>query len=204
MAAKFLLVTILLFASAELLNFQRQKLQPVCRKALKIRKFVNTQEAIWTHSTTARFYIRCKVDVRTSITKKLISFRRKYYTDEGRHWLAKKLDGLFSEKQKDVMQICPPGERVTEKEAVLYIGAKYDCALIKVTPAAHDHKSHFDLRVWNSSIIHGVDPSCLRMFAGFKEHGRVIYGPRCQDILTVHSNGLTVFSSNYREGTRHG
>lgn len=186
MAEKRLFVTILLVASLELLNFQKQKLSSAAFKSLNIRKFVGMQEPIWTHSTTASFFVRCKVDVRKTITNTSISFRRTYYTDEERHWTAKNLEGIFLQKQKDVMQIRPPGEKFTAKETIAYIGPNYHCALIKVTPVAHGLTPYFDLRVLNSSVTHGVDPICLKTFAGFGERGRVIYGRRCQEILCIH------------------
>ncbi|KAL1469605.1 hypothetical protein MTO96_040982, partial [Rhipicephalus appendiculatus] len=97
--------------------------------------FVCTNERVWTYSTSTSEYVRCKVDQVTSICRAAILFRRYYFYDETHHWTVKKLQGIFSTEQRDVMQVRNLGGVFLSKEKMLYMSRKYGCAVIKVTQA---------------------------------------------------------------------
>uniref|UniRef100_A0A224YN54 Lipocalin n=1 Tax=Rhipicephalus zambeziensis TaxID=60191 RepID=A0A224YN54_9ACAR len=182
---KYVFVFAILLVSPESLHFHGLKFSKDIFQALKIRKFVKTHNAIWTYSTTASFYVRCKVDVLMSINKTSILFRRKHYRDEQMHWAAQNIEGLFPRNQKDIMLTRPPGARFTGKETIVFAGVNYECAVIKVTPVVEGHRQYYDLRVLNASVTHRIDPRCLQKFEQLREHRRVIYGPTCQHILNI-------------------
>uniref|UniRef100_A0A131Z1T7 Lipocalin n=1 Tax=Rhipicephalus appendiculatus TaxID=34631 RepID=A0A131Z1T7_RHIAP len=187
MKEKLLFACVLFFAHATLSNGVIENAQ-VLFKPLDIRKFVGTNEPIWTWNTTASESVLCKVDEKKSLTHGSIFFRRKYYSYKILQPIVKDYEGIFSPQQQNVMRLRKSGYKSTmfvAKEALLYWSAKYRCAVIKVTPSLRGHLPFYELRVWNSAVEHSPHEKCIRHFEKLGKRGRVIYDPRCQDILTA-------------------
>uniref|UniRef100_A0A131YV64 Lipocalin n=1 Tax=Rhipicephalus appendiculatus TaxID=34631 RepID=A0A131YV64_RHIAP len=152
---------------------------------LDIRPFVGTTQRIWTYNTSASSYIRCKVDQARNLSKTSIFFRRAYFYDEQHRWIAKNLEGLFSKKQKDVMQVRNQAHVFIDKEKILYLNMKYRCAVIKVTQAHLGWESYYELRLWDAWVKQGPHAKCVLQFARHTHKGKVIYGPFCDNILHI-------------------
>ncbi|KAL1466463.1 hypothetical protein MTO96_042721, partial [Rhipicephalus appendiculatus] len=147
--------------------------------------FVCTNERVWTYSTSTSEYVRCKVDQVTSICRAAILFRRHYFYDETHHWTVKKLQGIFSTEQRDVMQVRNLGGVFLSKEKMLYMSRKYGCAVIKVTQAQLGREPYYELRIYNGFVKQGPNHKCVRQFQKHTQKGKIIYGPLCDNILHI-------------------
>ncbi|XP_037576053.1 uncharacterized protein LOC119458291 isoform X2 [Dermacentor silvarum] len=155
MAGKQLFASFVLLVSMTLVNGVL-KSGPRIWRTLDIRKFVCTRERIWTYSTNTSEYTRCKMDQETSMSNGSIFFRRTYFYDEQWHWIAKSLEGVFPKHQKNLMHIRNKGQL-----------------------------PHYDLRVWNRFVTQRPHEKCVKHFEKLAPMGKVIYGPRCQEITKI-------------------
>ncbi|XP_037576052.1 uncharacterized protein LOC119458291 isoform X1 [Dermacentor silvarum] len=184
MAGKQLFASFVLLVSMTLVNGVL-KSGPRIWRTLDIRKFVCTRERIWTYSTNTSEYTRCKMDQETSMSNGSIFFRRTYFYDEQWHWIAKSLEGVFPKHQKNLMHIRNKDHLFIAKEKIVYMNEKYGCAVIKVTQELLGQLPHYDLRVWNRFVTQRPHEKCVKHFEKLAPMGKVIYGPRCQEITKI-------------------
>ncbi|XP_075721619.1 uncharacterized protein LOC119167967 isoform X2 [Rhipicephalus microplus] len=153
-----------------------------------IRKFVHTEEPIWTWTTTNIENVLCKVDEMKSYTQGSIFFSTKYYAYKILKPILKNYEGIFSTEQPNVMRLRKSGFKsavFVGKEILIYWRKKFRCAVIKVAPSLRGHQPYYELRVWNSTASVGPHEKCTRRFQKLGKKGRVIYHSKCQDILKV-------------------
>ncbi|XP_075721620.1 uncharacterized protein LOC119167967 isoform X3 [Rhipicephalus microplus] len=103
-----------------------------------IRKFVHTEEPIWTWTTTNIENVLCKVDEMKSYTQGSIFFSTKYYAYKILKPILKNYEGIFSTEQPNVMRLRKSGFKsavFVGKEILIYWRKKFRCAVIKVAPS---------------------------------------------------------------------
>nr|XP_037290379.1 uncharacterized protein LOC119185494 isoform X1 [Rhipicephalus microplus] len=172
MVQERLYTTVLVFSSMTLVSalFARG----VSKRRPDIKEFLCTRERIWTYKTNTSEYVQCKVDRVTSISQTSIIFRRYYFRDEQHHWTKKKLQGIFSAEQCDVMQVRNLDNIFLSKEKLLYMTRKYGCAVMMVTQAQHGREPYYELRVWESFLKQRPNVKCVREFQKHTHKGKTI------------------------------
>uniref|UniRef100_A0A224YLX2 Lipocalin n=1 Tax=Rhipicephalus zambeziensis TaxID=60191 RepID=A0A224YLX2_9ACAR len=180
-AAAMVVCFVLLFAlclrpvqSFNFLSFKR-------KKAYDIRKFLNTEEPIWTYNTSMRANVWCEVSLKLNVTASSIFFARSSYDRKGRTTAI--LEGKFVSDRKKHMDMSSPDGVYTLNEDIVYMSDDRGCAVIMVTSSFDGQKETFDLRVRNSSLTSGITEKCQRKFNKRVPEGQVIYKPQCQRIL---------------------
>ncbi|XP_049266717.1 uncharacterized protein LOC119374514 [Rhipicephalus sanguineus] len=109
-----------------------------------------------------------------------------YFYDEQHRWIAKKLEGLFSKQQKDVMQVRNKGRVFLFKEKVLFMSKRHRCAVMKVKQQHLGWETYYDLRLWDAWVKIGPHAKSVQQFAKHAHKGKVIYGPLCDNILQIN------------------
>ncbi|XP_037275411.2 uncharacterized protein LOC119168097 isoform X1 [Rhipicephalus microplus] len=153
------------------------------KKAYNIRKFFDTEEPIWTYTTSKRANVWCEVGVTNNVTESSVSFKRSSYDRKGR--TSGILEGKLSDRKKH-MDIKSQDGVYTLHEDIIYMNQNGSCAVIMVTTAFGGKQSTFDLRVRNSSIAWGPTEKCKKHFKKHEAQGQNIYQPQCQRILTYN------------------
>uniref|UniRef100_L7LT70 Putative group i salivary lipocalin n=1 Tax=Rhipicephalus pulchellus TaxID=72859 RepID=L7LT70_RHIPC len=151
------------------------------KKAYDMRKFLNTEEPIWTYNTTKRTNVWCEVNVKHNFTESSIFFTRSSYDRKGRTTAL--LEGKFVSDRKKHMDMSSPDGVYMLNEDIVYMSDDRGCAVIAVTSSFDGQKESFDLRVRNSSLTSGITEKCKRKFSKRVPEGQIIYKPQCQRIL---------------------
>ncbi|XP_037500473.1 uncharacterized protein LOC119374448 [Rhipicephalus sanguineus] len=151
------------------------------KKAYNIRKFLNTEEPIWTYNTSKRVNVWCEVGVKNSVTDGSIFFTRSSYDRKG--MTSAVLEGKFDRDRKKHIDISSPDGVYTLQEDIVYMSDDRGCAVIIVTSSFDGQQESFDLRVRNSSLTSGITEKCKHKFSKRVSEGQIIYKPKCQRIL---------------------
>ncbi|KAL1484957.1 hypothetical protein MTO96_032268 [Rhipicephalus appendiculatus] len=126
---------------------------PAIKKTYDIEKFLWTKSFIWTYNTTRGGARTCQVDKVTHINDTTVTLKRYFYNVLHRKTFIPLVGTLYFDR-KNLMIVRAPGGVVT-----------------------------YDLRVWNAYTKLGPASDCVRKFSKREPHGRVIYTPKCHEIL---------------------
>ncbi|XP_037501332.1 uncharacterized protein LOC119375219 [Rhipicephalus sanguineus] len=124
------------------------------KEAYNIRKFLNTEEPIWTYNTSKRVNVWFEVGVKNSVTDGSIFFTGSSYDRKG--MTSAVLEGKFDPDRKKHIDISSPDGVYTLQEDIVYMSDDRGCAVIIVTSSFDGQQESFDLRVRNSSLTSGI------------------------------------------------
>ncbi|XP_070378665.1 uncharacterized protein [Dermacentor albipictus] len=151
---------VILFASSFALL--ESKLRDQRPRAFGIRKFLSTEEHIWTYSSTKPSTHRCQVDEILDVKNTSIYFKRQFYLNLQK--TSRNILGKFHPGRKKHMEIVLPGRNFTVQEDILYISKNLGCAVIMITKKTQSKTTMYNLRVKNSTIIDGHFTDCKVKF----------------------------------------
>ncbi|KAL1484958.1 hypothetical protein MTO96_032268 [Rhipicephalus appendiculatus] len=140
---------------------------PAIKKTYDIEKFLWTKSFIWTYNTTRGGARTCQVDKVTHINDTTVTLKRYFYN--------------VLHRKKNLMIVRAPGYKYKEK--LIFYDHHFKCAVIKITTPFTGGVVTYDLRVWNAYTKLGPASDCVRKFSKREPHGRVIYTPKCHEIL---------------------
>ncbi|XP_049513969.1 uncharacterized protein LOC125941082 [Dermacentor silvarum] len=145
-------------------------------------QFLNTDECIWTHTTSKAAQIRCKVDKKRLMQHLVIFFNRSLLINGQR--TTHQLQGQFDGQHTDRMTVSPAGgAQPISIETLKYRDGDSSCGVILVQSLAGGGTTHYDLRVKNSFIQGGPRQACQTKFSEFAPNGTVIYSSDCPNLL---------------------
>uniref|UniRef100_L7LQI7 Putative group i salivary lipocalin n=1 Tax=Rhipicephalus pulchellus TaxID=72859 RepID=L7LQI7_RHIPC len=153
---------------------------PLIKKTYDIEKFFLTKSFIWTYNTTRGGARTCQVDKVTHMNDTTIMFKRYFYNILRRKTFIP-LEGTIYFDKKNLMIVRAPGYKYKEK--LVFYDPHFKCAVIKITTPFTGGVVTYDLRVWNAYAKLGPAFDCVKKFSNKEPHGRVIYTPKCHDIL---------------------
>ncbi|XP_049513528.1 uncharacterized protein LOC125940904 [Dermacentor silvarum] len=147
-----------------------------------IKEFLNTDERIWTHTTSKVAQIRCKVDQKWLMQPFLIVFNRSLFISG--HRTTHQLQGQFDGEHTDRMTVSPAGAaQAISIESLKYRADDSSCGVILVQSLAGGGTTHYDLRVKNSFMQGGPPQACKMKFYELAHQGTVIYCSDCPNLL---------------------
>nr|XP_050037655.1 uncharacterized protein LOC126534418 isoform X1 [Dermacentor andersoni] len=171
---------VILFASSFALL--ESKLPDQRPRAFSIRKFLSTEERIWTYSTTKPSSHRCQVDEMLDEKKTSIFFKRWFYLNLQK--TSRNILGKFDSSRKKRMEVVLPGRNYTVKEDILYMSENFGCAVTMITKKTQSKTIMYNLRVKNSTIIGGHFTDCKVKFSEYEKRAvQVLYTTGCQNIF---------------------
>ncbi|KAL1484956.1 hypothetical protein MTO96_032268 [Rhipicephalus appendiculatus] len=153
---------------------------PAIKKTYDIEKFLWTKSFIWTYNTTRGGARTCQVDKVTHINDTTVTLKRYFYNVLHRKTFIPLVGTLYFDR-KNLMIVRAPGYKYKEK--LIFYDHHFKCAVIKITTPFTGGVVTYDLRVWNAYTKLGPASDCVRKFSKREPHGRVIYTPKCHEIL---------------------
>uniref|UniRef100_A0A224YM85 Lipocalin n=1 Tax=Rhipicephalus zambeziensis TaxID=60191 RepID=A0A224YM85_9ACAR len=173
--------------------------------ARDIKKFLNTEELIWTYNSTARSTMKCRVDMKESITEDSIIFQRSFYWMNGGNWTHKYFRGKFSswnyqKTNYDTILVNRLEDANSStwrtEEHLVYQSEDNKCGVFKTykfssyafSRVTNADLLFVDLRLKNSTLHNGPSAACLSAFDKARKKRQMYprYFTECQ--LQVQGN----------------
>uniref|UniRef100_A0A6M2D4Y5 Putative lipocalin-3 1 n=1 Tax=Rhipicephalus microplus TaxID=6941 RepID=A0A6M2D4Y5_RHIMP len=161
-----------------------------------IFEFYNTSELIWTTNTTAKQRRVCKVDLKETITRDNVTFRRSFY--DGRRGIIGEYIGTFrkfgtfnrtARQPNDTMDVKKNNGYRTHSvvtEVLHYQSADNSCAVFWILGTYWGSLTPwYELRMRDSKIKKGFhyEDSCWEALNSTRQRIRPAYHPKCQIVL---------------------
>uniref|UniRef100_A0A131YRF6 Lipocalin n=1 Tax=Rhipicephalus appendiculatus TaxID=34631 RepID=A0A131YRF6_RHIAP len=155
---------------------------PSVKKTYNIRKFLWTNNHIWTFLTTGATQCVCQADVTHSIDEKEITYYH-YFLSHGGTKKHTKMHGIFL--GKNIMRVQPHGPPNPITHELLYSDMYSKCAVFKVSSVVSPGgtMNMLNLRVWNTSNIATAAQPCIPQFRKRSTKGHLVYKNFCQEEL---------------------
>ncbi|KAL1484018.1 hypothetical protein MTO96_032817 [Rhipicephalus appendiculatus] len=192
-------IVLVVCAATEVHSFNWKELRDGCNTT-DIKKFWNTTEPIWTHTTakTTGYNFSCLVDIKNNENGSYMIFNRSYYSSSTMEKSTLTLKGLVSPGNafdQPAMLLYHPNDTLYAVEKLLYASADGQCGVFKFSK--HLDVVRIDLRVKNSSVGKELDLGCSIFFwDSYQYHKRrehmsnvTLYDPSCQRILQTTTSG---------------
>ncbi|XP_037275377.2 uncharacterized protein LOC119168032 [Rhipicephalus microplus] len=159
----------------------RKQLEKIDIQTPDIRRFVGLREPIWTYYATGTTRVECKVDLRESMSKKSIQFKREYiYKDQT---FSDDIEGSFVRGDTDKMYIQKEQAPFHQLEQLIYVTRRAKCAIIMVTLISSllpiPPVRWYEVRVRDSAIHRGPSKRCMREFNMLNLDSHLIYTDDC-------------------------
>uniref|UniRef100_A0A131Z1J3 Lipocalin n=1 Tax=Rhipicephalus appendiculatus TaxID=34631 RepID=A0A131Z1J3_RHIAP len=151
------------------------------RKPGGFEAFLSSGQPIWTYKTTGRPFRQCEVEQVIQRSQATFLLMRSYYDNNTK--ITANLQGRLQPRNVHRMLIQRSGTTYHEIEDIVHLSKKLRCAVVKVTSTVEGMRTTYDLRVRNSSIIHGPSRGCNRAFWRFARGAPVVYVQKCQEML---------------------
>uniref|UniRef100_A0A6M2CXG2 Putative lipocalin-3 1 n=1 Tax=Rhipicephalus microplus TaxID=6941 RepID=A0A6M2CXG2_RHIMP len=186
-------------ATAEAHLFKYKELREGCNNT-DLKRFWNTTEPIWTHTTAKApgSDFSCLVDMKINENGSYMIFNRSFYSANTTVKNTLLLKGLVSPGNtfdQPGMLLYHTNGTTYAVENLLYESPDGQCGVFKFSK--YPSELRFDLRVKNSSIAKPLDAGCSTFFSEtYKYHQRrhhirslTVYNLSCQEILQPTKSG---------------